>query len=126
MDEGKINGPIPEIGQALRIPGLPFDVTVTKVKETSYFDGRGQAVLTIFVKAPSRQQATMLNSNFINSQTSAYAIVESGDAGERGHDHDSGNWNEDASSTELGKLVRKYFPGHGWFKGEVSKVDRCS
>ena len=126
MDEGKINGPIPEIGQALRIPGLPFDVTVTKVKETSYFDGRGQAVLTIFVKAPSRQQATMLNSNFINSQTSAYAIVESGDAGERGHDHDSGNWNEDASSMELGKLVRKYFPGHGWFKGEVSKVDRCS
>ena len=60
-DDGRNNGPIPIVGDTLKVKGIGFPVMVTKVTESkSIIDASGPQVWTVNIKGPTRVQTTTL------------------------------------------------------------------
>ena len=128
-DDLRINSEVlPVQGDVLTIPGVSFPVTVIRLENRDYVDGKGEAVVTIYLKGSNRSETALLSPSYISS-LDLFEIHPSPEPppGDKETDADGSgeidsDWENLSSAPDLGKEVRKYFDGHGWYNGKVQEV----
>lgn len=127
-DDLRINKVLPVQGDRLKIPGLSFPVTVIRLDNRgSIVDGNGEPVVTIYFKGSNRTQTALLSPPYITS-LDLYEILPGPEASsdeetdEVGSDKRESVWENLSGTPDLGKQVRKYFDGYGWYNGKVHEV----
>ena len=122
-DDMAVNSRIPTVGDRLSVVGISFEVLVTRVVETDKVDGNGDTVFTIYIKGTTRAENLLLKDPWISSSGSIFDVVNTpDDAPSDNEDAGGGTW-EIIAVTGL-TMVRKYFPKHGWYDGEIISQQR--
>ena len=111
-----VNQPIPDVGQTMKVEGVPNPVKVTKIVLTSLLDKNGEAIQTIHFKGLDRAQNGLLGVKYVSS-TGKYEIMEDENIVGPNSQDDEGESYKAVESSSLGVKVRRFFPGIGWFDG---------